>query len=147
MTGSLLENTVNLFLQLNHIIVGKTHLENTWKKICQLINVRFVQTKMSEIRKNASRVLAIRQNIWKWIQHWFPSSKKRCLYILWLVWKNIPRGQGKKIKEHEKHLERKQNAREQKAKDKMRSLTDKNIQVINFDIQKVLVTPKRCLLQ
>lgn len=44
--------------------------------------------------------------------------------------------------EHEKHLERKQNAREQKAKDKMRSLTDKNIQVINFDLQKVLVTPK-----
>lgn len=61
--------------------------------------------------------------------------------------KNIPRGQGKKIHEHEKHLERKQNATEQKAKDKMRSLTDKNIQVINFDLQKVLVTPKRCLLQ
>lgn len=65
MTGSLLENTVNLFLQLNHIIVGKTHLENTWKKICQLINVRFVQTKMSERKKNASEVLTIRQNIWK----------------------------------------------------------------------------------
>lgn len=44
--------------------------------------------------------------------------------------------------EHEKHLEKNQNAREQKAKDKMRSLTDKNIQVINFDLQKVLVTPK-----
>lgn len=28
-------------------------------------NVRFVQTKMSERRKNASEVLAIRQNIWK----------------------------------------------------------------------------------
>lgn len=48
--------------------------------------------------------------------------------------KNYPqRTRVKKIHEHEKHLERKQNAREQKAKDKMRSLTDKNIQVINFD--------------
>lgn len=58
-----------------------------------------------------------------------------------------PEDKGKKIHEHEKHLETKQNAREQKAKDKMRFLTDKNIQVINFDLQKVLVTPKRCLLQ
>lgn len=48
--------------------------------------------------------------------------------------KKYPQGtRGKKIHEHEKHLERKQNAREQKAKDKMRFLTDKNIQVINFD--------------
>lgn len=50
--------------------------------------------------------------------------QKRCL---------SPEDKGKKIHEHEKHLERKQNDREQKAKDKMRSLTDKNIQVINFD--------------
>lgn len=88
---------------------------------------------MSERRKNASEVLTIRQNIWKWIQHWFPSSKKDVCTFCDSYEKLSPEDKGKKIHEHEKHLERKQNAREQKAKDRMRSLTDKNIQVINFD--------------
>lgn len=44
--------------------------------------------------------------------------------------------------EHLKHLERKQNARNQKKEDKERALKDKNIVAVNFDLQKVLITPK-----
>lgn len=44
--------------------------------------------------------------------------------------------------EHLKHLERKQNARNQKKEDKERALKDKNFVAVNFDLQKVLITPK-----
>lgn len=44
--------------------------------------------------------------------------------------------------EHLKHLERKRNARNQKKEDKERALKDKNIVAVNFDLQKVLITPK-----
>lgn len=44
--------------------------------------------------------------------------------------------------EHHKHLERKQQARDQKRKDKDRTLKEENILVVNFDLQKVLITPK-----
>lgn len=72
---------------------------------------------------------------------YFHHPKKMFVHSLTRMKKYPQRTRGK-IHEHEKHLERKQNAREQKAKDEMRSLTDKNIQVLNFDLQKVLVTPK-----
>lgn len=44
--------------------------------------------------------------------------------------------------EHLKHLERKQNARNQKKEDKERAVKDRNILAVNFDLQKVLITPK-----
>ena len=44
--------------------------------------------------------------------------------------------------EHLKHLERKQNARNQKKEDKERALKDKKFVAVNFDLQKVLITPK-----
>lgn len=44
--------------------------------------------------------------------------------------------------EHLKHLERKENARNQKKEDKERALKDKNVVAVNFDLQKVLITPQ-----
>lgn len=44
--------------------------------------------------------------------------------------------------EFEKHQQRKQEARMKKQEDKQRSMENEMIKTINFDLQKVLVTPK-----
>jgi hypothetical protein len=47
-----------------------------------------------------------------------------------------------KKEEHESHLMRKQQARQQKQTDKERSISEEKVKVVNFDLQKVLITPK-----
>lgn len=44
--------------------------------------------------------------------------------------------------EYNLHVERKEDVRIQKQQDKEKAKTDKTIKVINFDLQKVLISPK-----
>lgn len=48
----------------------------------------------------------------------------------------------KKENEYNLHVERKEDVRIQKQQDKEKAKTDKTIKVINFDLQKVLISPK-----
>ena len=46
------------------------------------------------------------------------------------------------IEEHKEHLKRKEEAREQKNRDKQIAIENDEVKVLNFDLQKVLITPK-----